>query len=620
MMVGLISCFILFGSTLLVNVAEIGGKTVHADDGEADKRIVTYYTNWANYGRSFHVLDLDVQHITHILYAFGDFCWEGEDNRGSPPGRNACFDMKTKENTPNGTVVSSDAWADFDNVGLVRLTPEEEDTWELDYYGNLGAFHKLKQENPHVKVMFSLGGWTLSKHFSDVVHDEKARVTFAETAVDFIRTYDLDGIDIDWEFPVGGGNPGNSNRPEDKQNHTLLLEALRDELDKYEAEDDKVYELSIASSANPDYLENNEMEKIGELLDFVNIMTYDFYVAEAGVNGHNAALFNDPQADVEGMALYNVKTAIEGHLDAGIPADKLVMGMPVYGRSWKDCDGEYTACSGPSKGTWEDGTVDYDHVIAKMGEAKYERHWNDIAKVPYLTSEDGEFISFDDVESVKHKAAFAKELDLGGAMFWELSQDRENDLIRATVNVFNDVSVDKDLTIDSKDAIKVEKDQKITGKTAGNSVGFEVVFPVNLPNDTKFNVYSGKERVKALPEGYVFAGGNFDFELDFPKESEHVEVTYDLSIALDADAINPVVHYYDIDTEQWVEVTSDQVGKDEMIQLEVSRFSQYAVLGEGDLAKQVSVLRIVFGTIGFMLIVAVIALLVIRRKENAEDW
>lgn len=604
------------------------GQELHTVSAEnADKvsdgpeRIVAYYTNWANYGRGHQVLDLDVSNITHILYAFGDFCWEGRDNRESPPRVDQCYDYKEGKNMPNGLVVSSDPWADTDNVGLVRLTDEEAAAWDVDYYGNFGAFRKLKKDNPHLKVMFTLGGWTLSKHFSDVVNDDAARKIFAESAVDFIRKYDLDGIDIDWEYPVGGGQEGNSNRPEDKRNHTLLLQDLRDELDKYGPEDGKDYELSIASSANPDYLENNEMYKIGEILDFINIMTYDFYVAREGVNGHNAALHADYNSESQGAALYNVETAIIGHLEAGIPPEKLVMGMPMYGRSWAGCSGEYTECDGPGEGTWEDGVLDYDDILLMLShpENKFTRHWNNLAKVPYLTDNAGNFISFDDVHSIALKAELAQEYNLGGAMFWELSQDRKYDMITTVIDVYQGIDRNVTVEVGSTEKIEVTKGKKITGVEGKSQHSFEIDLPINLPVDTAFRVEKVKGNLNNLPDGYIVDGVVYDFDFTYPEYYENFNGEFSLTLLVDKEAEGAAVHYYNAETEAWELVDADAVAKDGEITVQVNHFSHYAVLKEGTESVASAVKWALLGIVLFVLLVGVIWFNVYRKKLNADD-
>ena len=122
------------------------------------------------------------------------------------------------------------------------------------------------------------------------------------------------------------------------------------------------------------------------------------------------------------------------HLQAGIPSRKLLLGLPLFGRTWRGCDprnnGEYQKCSGPAKGTWEDGVLDYQDIAANyLTNSALVRRFNEAAKVPFLfDTESGQFISYDDAESFRYKLGFLKEQRLGGAMYWEITADRQGGL------------------------------------------------------------------------------------------------------------------------------------------------------------------------------------------------
>lgn len=231
-------------------------------------------------------------------------------------------------------------------------------------------------------------------------------------------------------------------RPEDKRNFTLLLQKVRQKLDEAGKQDGKEYLLTIASGANPNYVKNTELDQVQAQLDWINIMTYDFHGGWENVSGNNAPLYFDPKDPSPGATSFYVDAAVEGHLKAGVPKNKLILGMPFYGRGWTGCDGTdhglYQSCSGPSEGTWEAGVFDFSHLekdyINKNG---YTRHWNDQAKVPYLYNPANKtFISYDDVESIGYKTDYIKSKELAGAMFWELSSDRNGTLLNKVYNDF----------------------------------------------------------------------------------------------------------------------------------------------------------------------------------------
>ncbi len=395
-----------------------------ADD---DYKVVGYFMSWGAYGRDFQVEDINATKLTHINYAFADICFDGIHGN---PASAACDkgDGTAPEDIPDGSVVLGDPWIDAQSSW-----GGEFDGGVNGLYGNLGKLAQLKEEHPHLKTLISVGGWSWSNRFSDVAADSQLRKTFANSAVDFIRTFKMDGVDVDWEYPVQGGEVGNSQRPEDKKNHTLLLKEIRKALDKAEKEDGKEYLLTIASGASLSYPVNNELDKISKILDFINIMTYDFSGAWQSTSGHNAPLFGDYKAQNAGVNNVgaDVATAIKGHLDNGVPAKKLVMGLPFYGKSWASCEGNeenggYLACQGVGTGTWQGGILEYDDLAAKyINKNGYTRYWNDAAQVPYLFNETTkEFVTYDDAESIAAKVAYIENLGLGGAMIWELSSDR----------------------------------------------------------------------------------------------------------------------------------------------------------------------------------------------------
>jgi chitinase len=296
---------------------------------------------------------------------------------------------------------------------------------------DLAKLIALKRHNHALHVLASVGGWSGSKDFSDVALTAETRAKFAESAVTFLRSYKLDGIDIDWEFPVGGGDSGNTERPEDKQNYTLLFQALRDQLNAAGQKDHRTYLLTAAIGNSEQFLKNTEMAKVANILDWANIMAYDFNGHWNKYAGHHSPLYNDPTLKHEGASeKLNVNSIVDMMLQAGVPANKLVLGVPFYGYSWKQCgasnNGQLQDCKGLGHGTWEDGTLDFFDINANLvNKGGFVRYWNDTAKAPYLFNADtGEFVSYEDVESLDNKIKYLKARGLAGIMFWEISGDR----------------------------------------------------------------------------------------------------------------------------------------------------------------------------------------------------
>ena len=160
---------------------------------------------------------------------------------------------------------------------------------------NFSILNQLKAVNPDLKILISIGGWSWSGNFSDATLTPSSRRKFAKTSVEIVANYDLDGVDIDWEYP---GLIGDNNvfRPEDKQNYTLMFKEIRKELDELTKQTGKYYELTTAVGAFKSYIEHTEMDKAAKYLDYVNLMTYDYYTS-GDTAGHHSNL--DPPEDYE---------------------------------------------------------------------------------------------------------------------------------------------------------------------------------------------------------------------------------------------------------------------------------------------------------------------------------
>jgi chitinase len=294
---------------------------------------------------------------------------------------------------------------------------------------NLAVLAGLRREHPHLKLLVSVGGWSGSGGFSDAALTPKSRERFALSAVAFVRRHDLDGFDVDWEYP---GLPGDRNRhrPEDKQNFTSLMAELRTALDRDAAASGRHRLLTFAAGAFPDYLSHTEMAKLSSSVDFVNLMAYDFRVAEGGDEaGHHANLYvhpNDPRQS-------SADRAVQDFLAAGVPAAKLVLGIPFYGRAWSGIEsigGLYRHGRRPA----ERMDTSYAALAALAGRDGWVRGWDRVAQAPYLlNAERKTFVSYDDPESLLLKCRYVRERGLAGVMFWEYHADPTGALLDALV-------------------------------------------------------------------------------------------------------------------------------------------------------------------------------------------
>lgn len=293
---------------------------------------------------------------------------------------------------------------------------------------NLQKLMALKRINPQLKILISVGGWGNCAGFSDAALTADNRSRFAKSALKFMDRYGFDGTDLDWEYPgqIGGGEVF---RPEDKENFTLMLKALRDEINNSGND----YLLTIASGADEEYFRWTDLGEAQKYLDFINIMAYDFYSGLSTVSGHHANL---KATECKGAAAISVEIAVDRHRKAGVPPEKLVIGVPFYGRYWQGVPdvnhGLYQ--QGSTAGLYKIYT---DLMNNYLNKNTFSRYWDKSAKAPYLYSKDSAMvISYDDPESLALKAKYVKNENLGGIMFWEYFGDSSGGLLETIYKQF----------------------------------------------------------------------------------------------------------------------------------------------------------------------------------------
>lgn len=369
-------------------------------------RIVGYFTSWGvQWG--YHPRRIPAEKLTHLNYAFA----------GISPSANRCL--------------LGDAEADVTRRFLAHESVDGQPDGEAGLHGNFNQLRKLKQKHPHLKVLISIGGWTGSDRFSDIALTGSTRREFVTSCIDlfFEETPGVfDGIDLDWEFPVAGGLK--TGRAADRRNFTLLLAEFRLQLDQLQRPPGSPPLLTIATSARPAEYANLELDAIHPYVDWINLMTYDFHILTEPVTNFNAPLYaspTDPDPDPVIRERFNLDAAVRGYLSAGVPAHKLVVGVPFYGRGWQGVaaanHGLYQIAPHPAAGTREPGTFDY-YDLASNYLPVYERHWHPEACVPWLYNPpDGTFITYDDPVSIAQKVKYVQDNQLGGLMCWELSSD-----------------------------------------------------------------------------------------------------------------------------------------------------------------------------------------------------
>lgn len=414
-----------------------GGQTSPPSTGA--KKLVGYFIRWGVYERAFYAKSVEARgaaaKLTHLHYAFGNVV---NGRCGILPA-------------PHG-----DPWADYlMGFDAANSVDGQADTASQPLKGNFNQLRKLKARYPHLKVLISLGGWTWSGGFSDAVSTAEKRQAFVQSCVDLYIRGNLpglpageaagifDGIDVDWEFPAAGGLfPG---RPEDTRNFTLMMAEFRRQLDAVRPG----LLLSFATSSAPNVYSKIELSAVHPYVDYINIMTYDMHGGWERTTNFHAPLYN-PSGNPAKALRDSTHEAVQGHLDAGVPASKLLMGVPFYGRGWQGAppgptgDGLYQSSGGPAWGNWDTsgsgatGVFDY-HYIQSALEPSGGKHRHPEAQVPYLYHPTtGLWVSYDDPTSLGVKGDYVLRHDLAGVMIWELSgDDAQGSLITTLKNKLN---------------------------------------------------------------------------------------------------------------------------------------------------------------------------------------
>jgi chitinase len=294
---------------------------------------------------------------------------------------------------------------------------------------NFAALNALKQQNPSLTVLVSVGGWLWSGNFSDAVLTEQSRKAFIDSAVAFIERYNLDGLDIDWEYP-GQTGAGNRFRPEDKENYTAVLKELRRRFDQEEKKLHRRLYLSVATGSDMGFLEHTEMGEVQKYVDTVNLMAYDYY--EPGsepTTGHNAPLFTDPRDPKHVSADESVRE----YEQAGVPSTKIALGVPFYGHEWGLVPEQNHGLFEPGKSV-PGAFANYANITTTMlkPDSGFVRYWDSDSAVPYLYNAAAQiFVSYDDPQSMTLKSQFVIDHKLAGIMFWDYSGDPSGALLDA---------------------------------------------------------------------------------------------------------------------------------------------------------------------------------------------
>ncbi|XP_058834502.1 acidic mammalian chitinase-like [Topomyia yanbarensis] len=368
-MIKLVFTFTLY--MVLLNNVVLGGKNV-----------VCYLGTWANYrpgDGKFAVSNIDPTLCTHYIYSFF-----GVNN--------------------DGTIAILDSWLDLP-----------------DGLNFIAQFNNLKQANPALKTLAAIGGWNLgSAKFSTVAKDATLRSTFATQARIFCQKYGFDGIDIDWEYPA----QRDGDRSVDKANFVLMLNDLEQEFSNYGL----LLTVAVAAAANSAAI-SYDIPGISAVVDYINLMEYDFHGSYDGITGENAPLYAGPADITATQQQLNVDSSVKYWLNQGAPASKLNLGMPLYGRTYTLSDVNQNGIGAPVSGagtagpyTQEAGFMGYNEICENQLTGAWTDVWYNVQMVPYAYN-GNQWVGYDNARSILAKCNLIKTYGLAGGMFWSIDTD-----------------------------------------------------------------------------------------------------------------------------------------------------------------------------------------------------
>ncbi|KAK4056801.1 Chitinase 4 [Microbotryomycetes sp. JL221] len=348
---------------------------------------VAYFVNWGIYARNYKPFEsqIPVESLTHLLYAFANIKQDGQ-------------------------VFLTDAWAD-------EQIHYDGDSWNdpdasTSLYGNFKQLYLLKKRHRQLKVLLSIGGWTYSSNFAAPCSTIEDRSIFVESSIKILEDYGLDGLDIDWEYPQND---------QEAQHYVELLRDLRQGLDRHAARKgrspDQGYELTIAAPCGATNYEKLRVREMDQYLSFWNLMAYDYAGSWDSQTGHQAALFDNGSPNA-----LSSDRAIRWFTSKGVPVNKLVLGLPLYGRSFLNTNsGPGQPYNGIGQGSWEAGTYDYKALPLSGSQTGYDPQL--VASWCYEPMK-REWITYDSMDSALAKAEFVNLNGLAGCMYWEASGDQ----------------------------------------------------------------------------------------------------------------------------------------------------------------------------------------------------
>ncbi|XP_057334455.1 acidic mammalian chitinase-like [Microplitis mediator] len=440
----------------------------------ANKKIVCYFGSWSVYrpgNGKFDIGDIDPTLCTHLIYTFVGL--------------------------ENADVKVLDPWQDLPN----------------DYGKNgFGRFNAMREKSPSTKTMVAIGGWNEgSAKYSAMVDNAELRERFADNVVAFVKKWGFDGFDLDWEYPNQRGGSA-----KDVKNFIELLKVMRQRFDRAGL----ILSAAVAA-AETSASQSYDITEMSKYLDFINLMAYDFHGAWEPYTGLNAQLHASKSDSLETRGL-NSEAAVKYWLSKGAPKEKLILGVPTYGRAFTLANPQSHGIGAASLGagaagpyTREAGMLGYNEICEMLKKGGWNVNYDEERHAPWA-HKDRQWIGFDDVKSINAKAEFAKQMGLGGVMIWSIETDdfhgicgEKYPLLRAINAVFlggkeasqdqdivdnNDIPNEVDESNNSDDSTSTSTDNEPIPPPPTPSGNCQVAGPAGVPNSCDFVMCSLNER------------------------------------------------------------------------------------------------------------------------------
>lgn len=442
-----VSCFTGMGKN--VRAEETGTQTVETTGENVfgvtlpedyyNRKVVGYFPNYAinlEAHKYFDITQLQWDKLTHVQYAF------------------AVADPTTFELVPSDP--ENDVESKFEGREFYHKGKKIEMDETLGYYGQFNLMHTMKKMYPDVTVLVSTGGWAASQSLWLVTDNEENMVKFADSAVEFIRKYGFDGIDIDFEYPSEtsqSGNPDDFGVSEPRragigERYSKFIKIMGEKLAEASKEDGTYYWLTSAVTASSWVLGGQNNSEFLDYLDFVSVMSYDYHGGWNEFVENQANIYADP-ADKETASMAQPTLGFDWSMNyyrGAVQSEKILMGVPFYTRGWTNVQGGENGLHGTSKtpatgeeNIWCDldangnevaaGANPLWHVLNLMEkDSNYKKYWDPVGCVPHVWNDVNKtFLTFEDEQSIQERINVVKEKNLGGVLIWVMHGDYDYD-------------------------------------------------------------------------------------------------------------------------------------------------------------------------------------------------